>query len=165
MTLGLLMKLLHVLSAFWFISGIVARDFTFWRAAKVSTVEGIHTLLQVSEFFEQWGVIRGGFPVLIFGLLTVWLQHWQMFGFLQGAPTNWLLISFIIFVGSGAVIGPLGLVARRHQRTQAMTDSLAKGMITPELTAALNDNVVNTFRKVELAAVAFIIILMVVKPF
>lgn len=165
MNLGMLMKLLHVLSAFWFISGVVARDFTFWRAAKVSTVEGIHTLLQVSEFFEQWAVIRGAFLVLIFGLLTVWLQHWQMFGFLQGAPTNWLLISFIIFASSGAVIGPLGLIARRQQRTKAMEESLAKGTITPELTAALNDKVVNTFRKVELATVGFIIILMVVKPF
>jgi len=165
MTLGVLMKLLHILAAFWFISGLIARDYTFWRAAKVSTVQGIQSLLQVSEFFEQWAVIRGAFLVLVFGLLTVWLQHWQLFGFLQGAPTNWLLISFIIFAGSGAVIGPLGLIARRQQRTQALEEALAKGMITPELTAALNDKVVNNFRKVELATVVLILILMVVKPF
>src|SRR5262245_56378771 len=134
MNLGLIMKLLHVLSAFWFISGLVARDFTFWQAAKVTSVQGIQTLLQVSEFFEQWAVIRGGFFVLIFGLLTVWLQHWPMFGFLQGAPTNWLLISFIVFVGSGAVIAPLRLIARRQKRAQAIEEALVKGVITPELT-------------------------------
>jgi hypothetical protein len=32
MNLYLMMKLLHVLTAFWFISGIVERDFTFWQA-------------------------------------------------------------------------------------------------------------------------------------
>jgi len=159
------MKLLHVLSAFWFISGLIARDYTFWKAAKVSTVHGVQSLLQVSEFFEQWAVIRGAFLVLVFGLLTVWLQHWQLFGFLQGAPTNWLLISFIIFGFSGFLIGPLGLIARRKQRTQALEEALAKGTITPELTAALNDKVVNNFRKTELAVVVLILILMVVKPF
>jgi hypothetical protein len=165
MNLGLFMKLLHILAAFWFISGLVARDFTFWRAAKVSSVEGIQSLLQVSEFFEQWAVIRGAFLVLLFGLLTVWLQHWKLFGFLQGAPTNWLLISFVLFIGGSAVIAPLGLIARRQRRTQAMENALARGTITPELTAALNDKVVNTFRKVELVVMVLIVILMVMKPF
>jgi predicted integral membrane protein DUF2269 len=165
MNLGLLMKLLHVLAAFWFISGVVARDITFWWAAKVSTVQGIHTLLQVSDFFEQWAVIRGSFLVLIFGLLAAWLENWPIFGFLQGAPTNWLLVSLIIFVGSAAVISPLRLIPRRHQRTQATKEALAKGTITPQLTAALNDKIVNTFRKVELAILAMIVILMVTKPF
>jgi uncharacterized membrane protein len=165
MNLGLLMKVLHVLAAFWFISGVVARDLTFWRAAKVSPVQEVRALLQVSEFFERWGVIRGGFLVLIFGLMTVWLQHWPMFGFLQGAPTNWLLLSFILFVGGGAVVAPLHLISRRQQRTQALENALAKGSITPELSAALNDRVVNTFRKVELVTMVMIVFLMVAKPF
>jgi hypothetical protein len=83
MNLGLVVKLLHVFAAFWFITGVVARNLTFWRAAKVSTVQEVSALLQVSDFFERWGVIRGGFLVLIFGLLTVWLQRWPLFGFLQ----------------------------------------------------------------------------------
>jgi hypothetical protein len=143
MNLGLIMKLFHVLAAFWFISGMVARDFTFWRAAKASVVQEIYALLQVSDFFERWGVIRGGFLVLIFGLMIIWLQHWPMFGFLQGAPTNWLLLSFILFVGGSAVIAPLRLIARRQQRTQALEEALVKGSITAELSAALNDKVVS----------------------
>ena len=165
MNLGLAMKLLHVLASFWFISGVVARDFTFWRAARVSTVEEVRTLLQVSDFFEQWAVIRGGLLVLIFGLMTVWLQKWPIFGFLQGARTNWLLVSLILFIGGQAAIGPLRLIPRRHQRTQALEVALARGAITPELTGALNDQVVNIFRKVEPAILVVIIILMVTKPF
>ena len=165
MNLGLVMKLLHVFAAFWFISGVVARDLTFWWAAKGSTVQEVSALLQVSDFFERWGVIRGGFLVLIFGLLTVWLQRWPLFGFLQDAPTNWLLLSFILFVGGGAVIAPLRLIARRQQRAQALEEALAKGSITPELSAALNDKVVNTFRKAELITMVVIVFLMEVKPF
>jgi uncharacterized membrane protein len=159
------MKLLHVLASFWFISGVVARDFTFWRAARVSRVQEVQTLLQVSDFFEQWAVIRGGFPVLIFGLLTAWLQKWPVFSSLPGARTNWLLVSFILFVGILALIGPLRLIPRRRQRAQALEQALAGGAITPELTAALNDRVLNTFRKVELATLVVIVILMVTKPF
>jgi len=165
MNLGLAMKLLHVLASFWFVSGVVARDFTFWRAARVSTIEGVHTLLQVSDFFEQWAVIRGGFLVLFFGLLTVWLQKWPIFGFLQGAQTNWLLVSLMLFVGGQVAIVPLRLIPRRHRRAQALEGALARGAITPELTAALNDQVVNTFRKVEMAILVVIVILMVAKPF
>lgn len=165
MNLGLIMKLLHVFAAFWFISGVVARDLTFWRAGKASSVQEVSALLHVSEFFERWEVIRGGFLVLVFGLLTAWLQRWPLFGFLQGAPTNWLLLSIILSVGGSAVIAPLRLIARRQQRAQALEEALGKGSITPELSAALNDKVVNTFRKVELITMAVIVFLMEAKPF
>jgi len=70
MNLSLIMKLLHVLTSFWFISGVVARDFTFWRAARVTNVQAAYTLLQMSEFFERSAVIPGGLIVLLFGLMT-----------------------------------------------------------------------------------------------
>jgi uncharacterized membrane protein len=162
---ALAMKLLHVLASFWFIGGVLARDFTFWRAARVPTPQGVQALLQVSDFFEKWAVIRGGFPVLIFGLLTAWLQGWPIFGFLQGAPTGWLLVSLVLVVGPTAAVGPLRLIPRRRQRAQAVEEALAQGAVTPELTAALNDPVVNTFRKVELVLLVVIVVLMVTKPF
>ena len=165
MNLSLIMKLLHVLTSFWFISGVVARDFTFWRAARVTNVQAAYTLLQMSEFFERSAVIPGGLIVLLFGLMTAWLQGWPVFGFLQGATSNWLLVSLILFLGVSAFIGPLRLIPRRKQRTQAAEEALAQGVITTELTAALNDKVVNAFRTVELMTWVVIIVLMVTKPF
>jgi len=38
MSLGLIMKLLHVLTAMWFVSGIVGRGVTFWQATKTTHV-------------------------------------------------------------------------------------------------------------------------------
>jgi uncharacterized membrane protein len=165
MNLGLLLKLLHVLASFWFIAGLVGRGYTFWRAGRARNVQEIHTLLGVSEFFERSAVIPGGTIVFLFGLLTAWLQRWPILGFLQGAASNWLLVSLVLYVGISVVIGPLRLVRRRKQRDQAVEAALAQGTITPELTAAVSDKVVRTFRAIEFITVVVIIILMVAKPF
>jgi uncharacterized membrane protein len=147
-SLYLLMKLFHVLAAFWMVSGVVGRDLTLWWAGKAKDVQAIHALLQISEFFERYAVIPVSIAVLIFGLIVTWMQKWPLFGSLQGAPSNWLLVSFILFVGMMGLIAPLGLVARRKERERAM-----------------RDKVVIRFRVVELIFLLVIIILMVTKPF
>ena len=165
MNLYLIMKLLHVLTAFWFISGIVGRDFAFWQAGKATNVQAVHALLQISDFFERYAVIPVSMAVFLFGLIITLLQGWPLFGFLQGSPINWLLFSFLLFLGISLAIGPLKLVVRRKERTRAVEEALAHGTITPALTAALNDKVVVRFRRVELVILVVIIVLMVTKPF
>lgn len=165
MNLYVFMKLMHVLAAFWMISGVVGRDLTFWQAAKVKDVQAVRALLQISEFFERYAVIPISVAVLVFGLIVTWMQKWPLFGSLQGSPTNWLLVSFILFVGISAIIGPLGLAARRRERTSALEEALAQEKMTTRLAAALNDRVVTRFRAVEMTILLVIIILMVTKPF
>lgn len=165
MNLYLLMKLLHVLAAFWMISGVVGRGVTFWQAGRVKNVHEVHALLQVSEFFELYAVIPTGAAIMLFGLILTWMQKWPIFGFLQGSSSNWLLVSFILFVGGSAVIAPLRLIDRRRQRTRALEQALVQGTITPELTAALNDKVVKRFRSAEFIVLVIILVLMVTKPF
>lgn len=165
MTLYSIMKLFHVLAAFWMISGVVGRGLTFWYAGRAKSVEAVHALLKVSEFFERYAVIPISVAVLVFGLIVTWMQRWPIFGFLQGASSNWLLVSFILFIGISAIIAPLGLVARRKQRERAIEVALVQKTITPELTAALHDKVVIRFRATEFITLIVIIILMVTKPF
>lgn len=165
MNLYLLMKLLHVLAAFWMVSGLVGRDLSFWWAGKATNVQAVHALLRASDFFERYAVIPVSMAVLLFGLIVTWMQKWPLFGFLQGAASNWLLVSAILFIGGMLFIAPLGLVARRRERTRAVEEALAQGTITPALTAALQDKVVNRFRAAELGITVIIVILMVTKPF
>ena len=160
-----IMKLLHVLTAFWFVSGLVGRDFAFWRAGRATNVHAVHGLLQISDFFERYAVIPVSMAVFLFGLIVTWMQRWPLFGFLQGSRSNWLLVSFLLFLGISLAVGPLKLVARRKQRTRALEEALSQETITPDLTRALNDEVVVRFREVELVIVIVIIILMVTKPF
>lgn len=165
MNFYVLMKLLHVLTAFWFISGVIGRDFAFWRAGKATNVQAVQALLQISDFFERYAVIPVSMAVFLFGLIITFLQRWPLFGFLQGSPINWLLVSFLLFLGISLAIGPLKLVSRRKERTRALEEAVVQGAITPALTAALNDKVVVRFRMVELIILIVIIILMVTKPF
>jgi uncharacterized membrane protein len=165
MNLYVIVKLLHILAAFWFISGVVGRDFAFWRAGKATNVQAVNALLQISDFFERYAVIPISMAVFVFGLIITLMQRWPLFGFLQGSAINWLLISFLLFLGISLAIGPLKLIPRRKERTRALEEALAHGMITPALTAALNDQVVVRFREVELIILIIIIVLMVTKPF
>lgn len=165
MTLYVFMKLLHVLAAFWLISGVVGRGLTFWQAHRAKDVQAVQALLQMSEFFERYAVIPVSVAVLVFGLVITWIQKWPLFGSLQGSPVNWLLISFLLFIGISAFIAPLGLVARRKERDRALKEALAQGEITLRLLAALNDKVVIRFRIVEFIVLIIIVILMVTKPF
>ncbi len=165
MNLYLLMKLLHVLASFWMISGVVGRGLTFWQAGRSKDVHAVHALLQISEFFERYAVIPVSIAVLVFGLIAAWMPKWPLFGFLQGSSANWLLVSFLLFVGLSALIGPLGLVARRKERERALEEALAQGAITLRLLAALRDKVVIRFRITEMVVLLVIIILMVTKPF
>jgi hypothetical protein len=43
-------KMLHVLSAFWFVGWVLGRDLTFWRARRETDVRFVHTLLQAKPF-------------------------------------------------------------------------------------------------------------------
>jgi uncharacterized membrane protein len=156
---------LHVLASFWLISGVVGRGLAFWRARKVKDVHAVEALLQVSEFFERYAVIPVSIAVLAFGLIATWMQKWPLFGFLQGSSSNWLLVSFILFIGLLALIAPLGLVARRKERERALKEALAQGAITLRLMTALNDKVVLRFRMVEFITMVIIFVLMVTKPF
>src|SRR5690349_14566534 len=134
----LFMKLLHVLAAFWFIGGVIGRDFAFWQAGRATNVQAVQALLQISDFFERYAVIPVSMAVFLFGLIITLLQKWPLFGFLQGSPVNWLLVSFILFLGISLAIVPLKLVPRRKQRTRAIEGALTQGTITSELTMALH---------------------------
>jgi uncharacterized membrane protein len=165
MNIYVFMKLMHVLAAFWMISGVVGRGITFWQAGRATDVRSVQALLQISEFFERYAVIPVSIAVLVFGLIMTWMQKWPLFGFLQGSPTNWLLLSFVLFVGISAVIGPLGLVSRRRERARALEEALSQNTITLRLLAALHDKVIIRFRAAEMLVLLVIIILMVTKPF
>jgi uncharacterized membrane protein len=159
------MKLLHVLAAFWFIGGLLGRDIAFWRARQGRNVHEVSALLQISDFFERWSVTSTSITVLIFGLVITFMGDWPLFGSPQGGAANWLLVSIILSLIIGGAIGALRLVPRRKQREQAFLAALEQNSITPELRAALDDKVVNSFRKIELAVMVIIIALMVMKPF
>jgi hypothetical protein len=164
MDLGLIIVVLHVLIAGWFVSGLIGRGVSFRYARSSDTIETTAALLRVSEHFELRMVMPGSMAVLLLGLFAAWLRGWPILGFLEGSPINWLLVSLILYLSLVPFI-PLYLAPMRKRRGLVVEAALAKGMITHELTAALDDKGVRAYRMAELIIVVIVTVLMIAKPF
>jgi hypothetical protein len=161
---GLLLRLLHILSGFAYFAGALGRWVTFRQAGQAADVRAALALLDASETFERRWVIPASMAVFVFGLLAAWARGWPLFGFLQGAPANWLLVSFVLYLALVPAI-PLYLLPARRRRAAAASAALSAGAVTPALAAALRDPGVRAYRAIELAVVVVIAVLMITKPF
>jgi uncharacterized membrane protein len=160
----LIMRFLHILSAFWLIAGLLGRWLAFAQARRAADIQTAAALLRLSEGFERMMVIPGSQVVLVLGLLAAWLGGYPLLGMLQGASTNWLLASLVLSLSLIPIVVLL-LIPRRRRRVAALEDAIANGALTAELRAALDDRVVLGGRTAEILIVGAILVLMVLKPF
>jgi hypothetical protein len=164
MTIALVAKLLHVLVGIALVTGIVGRDVALRRAARAAELGAVHALLGVADVFERAFVRPMSFLVLASGLVAAWLQGVPILGSLAGGTTNWLVVSLILFVAI-ALLVPLVFLPRGRIFADALSAADARGAVTPELTAAFNDPVVERARLAEGVGLLVVIVLMVLKPF
>ena len=161
--MGILIAL-HVLSAFLLAGGILGRNAVLWQAARATDVRAAAALVNASGIIERLTIIPGSFAVLIFGLLATWSAHIPPLGFLQGAPTNWLLISLVLYISVMALV-PILFIPRGKIFDAALQEAEAKGEVTPALRTAFADPAVMAARTYETFAIVLVIILMVTRPF
>jgi hypothetical protein len=109
-------------------------------------------------------VIPGMIAIMVFGVILALIGGFPILGFLQGASQNWLLVSNILLIGILVII-PTVLIPRGKKFEPLLQAALAKGQITPELRAAMNDNTVKLAHRYEEVALIIITALMVLKPF
>ncbi len=157
-------RLLHILTSIWFISGLLGRWVAYAQATRATDIQIVGTLLKLSDRFERLMVIPGSQTVLVLGLLTAWLQGQPLFGFLQGGQTNWLFVSLLLFISIIPIVVVV-LAPRRKRRLAALDAALATGALTLELRAALADRAVIRARMLELLIIVVILVLMILKPF
>jgi uncharacterized membrane protein len=156
--------LLHIVTAITMLAGWIGRQLTRAQAAQATDIQVFHTLTQLSGRFESWLVIPGSLLVFVFGLLIAWLRGWPILGFLQGASSNWLLVSLILYLA----VYPLVIfvfLPRGKVFGKALDEALVQGRITPELTAAFHDRAVWLAHVVEAILIVAMVYLMVMKPF
>jgi uncharacterized membrane protein len=160
----LILKLLHELAAFWFIAGIVGRQLVRRIAGRSEDVEEFAGLSEVAGRFESLMVIPGNGLVVVFGILLAWRGGWPIFGFLQGAEANWLLVANLILLAELLPV-PLIYLPRGKVFDQALQAARAAGKMTPELRAVFDDPVVKWAHRAEYTGILVIVALMVLKPF
>lgn len=154
----LLMKLLHVITAFWFVAGLLGRTIAQWEAARVNDIHKVSTFMILAGRFEKLMVIPGSLAVLAFGLITAWVAQWPLL------TVNWLSVSTILYLSLIPII-PLIFLPKGKIFEAALEDALKQGKVTPALTAAFFDRTVAAAHIYELAVIVIVIILMVAKPF
>ena len=153
-------KLLHVLTAFWFVAGLIGRGVTIAQVRRETDLGRLESLMAVTDRFERWMVRPGSGAVLLLGLATMVAQGRS----LTGEDNGWLLVSLILYVGLAALV-PLVFLPRGKRYEAALEEARPGGVVTPALAETLRDPAVALARRAELAVVALIVVLMVTKPF
>jgi len=164
MSLYLIVRFVHIAGAILFVGGLAGRQLVRSVAARAGDVQALLAITQAAGRVERIMVIPGNSIVVVFGIILALMTKAPLLGFLQGSPTNWLLISLVVLLLGGAVV-PLVFVPRGKMFEKALVEAVASGKITPEVEERLHDRTVALFHTLELAAVIFVMILMVFKPF
>jgi predicted integral membrane protein DUF2269 len=152
--------LLHVVSAFWFVSGLVGRDVTLAAARRSTDIRSVKTLTEAAGIFDRAAVVPGLPVAVALGLLAMWAQGRSPF-----EDGNWWLTAALLLFASIVVLVPTVWIPRGRVFEAALEDSVRQGEVTPRLTAAFNDRTVLVSRLYERVATAAIVVLMVTKPF
>ena len=164
MNLYIAVKLFHVLAVILFVGGLFARQAVRSYAKKEGDIKMFAALNQGAGKIERLLVMPGSILTLVFGVLLALMGGFPIFGFLQGATQNWLLVSNILLVGAIVII-PTIFVPRGRKFEPMLQVDLARGEISAELRAAMDDPLVRWAHIYEEVAVIVIVGLMVLKPF
>lgn len=157
-------KFLHILAVVWMVGGMFARQIVRGIAKKSDDVRAIASLCQVAMRLDRTMVIPGSNFVLVFGVILALMLKWPIFGFLQGASQNWLLVSNILLIVIMVIVPTVFLPYNRKVDSLLQT-ALAAGQVTPDLRSALNDQKNRLAHYVEEILVLVVTALMVLKPF
>lgn len=164
MNLLKLFLFLHIMSSIMLVGGIFARQIVRAYAKKSLDVKVIFELYNAAGRIETVMIRPFTLFVVLFGAVYAWMIKAPIFGFLQGADQNWLLVTNLMvllipfpilffFIPRGKIFEPI------------MQDALVKGQVTPELRGQLHDPAVRRMHLAEMTGVIFVVILMVFKPF
>jgi uncharacterized membrane protein len=160
----LIVKFLHILAVTITTGGMFARQLVRGIAKKSDDVKTVASLTEVVVRIDRSMVIPWSNAMLVFGIILALMLKWPVFGFLQGADKNWLLVSNLLLV---IMLGLIPAVFLPHNKKVEviLQTALAEGRVTPELTAALNDQKNMLAHHAEEIIVLVVAALMVLKPF
>ena len=160
----LIVKFLHILAVTITIGGMFARQLVRSIAKKSDDVNKVKSLTDVAIRIDRMMVIPWSNLIFLAGIILAIMQRWPIFGFLQGASQNWLLVSNILLLVMILLI-PAVFVPHNKRVELLMPVALSESRVTPELRAALNDKTNKLAHYAEEIIVLAITGLMVLKPF
>lgn len=164
MSVAVLLKFLHIVAAIVMIGGVIGREIIRHQMRASDDIQIVLLLAKLVEPFDRLLVVPGSLLVLVFGAILAVMQGWPLFGFLQGAQANWLLVSLVLYLLTIPLVA-LVFVPRGKIFEAALKAAEAEGRVTPELKAAFHDPIDAGAHRVEEVLIVIVLFLMVVKPF
>ena len=92
----LIVKYLHILAVAITIGGMFARQLVRGFAKRSDDIKTVASLTPVALRIDRTMVIPWSSLIFLLGIILALMQQWPIFGFLQGASQNWLLVSNIL---------------------------------------------------------------------
>ena len=163
MTLLGVATLLHVATVLWAVSGLLGRAYALDASARATDVRVTRILLDLAGRFERTMVIPGFIALLITGVAAALLGQYPMLGPLQNGPL-WIFGSLVLYIAINLLV-PTVFLPRGRLFAQALDEAISQGQVTARLRAAFADSTVRWAHRAELAGIALIVALMVLKPF
>jgi uncharacterized membrane protein len=157
-------KYLHIISAIIMIGGIIGRQLTRAQARRTRELAVFVALTVLAGRFELWMVQPGSLAIILTGVVLAKIQGWPIFGFLEGSPDNWLLVSILLILPIFLIIG-LIFIPKGKQFGKLLEEAQNQGMITESLRKQYNDPLVKYGHYYEYISVMSIVYLMTAKPF
>ena len=160
----LIIKFLHIIAVTITIGGMFARQLVRGFAKKSEDVKVVASLTRVAVRIDRAMVIPWSNIMILMGVVLAVMQKWPIFGFLQGASQNWLLVSNLLLVVMIVLI-PTIFIPHNKKVEALLQTALPQGRISRDLSAALNDKLNILAHYAEEAIVLIVAALMVLKPF
>jgi uncharacterized membrane protein len=160
----LIVKYLHILAVAITVGGMFARQLVRGIAKKSDDVKTVASLTQVVLRIDRTMVIPWSSAMLVFGIILAIMMKWPLFGFLQGADKNWLLVSIVLLIFMQVLI-PSVFLPHNKKVAELLHIAVSEGRVTPELSTALKDKKNQMAHHAEEVIVLVVAALMVLKPF
>jgi uncharacterized membrane protein len=159
--LGILIVVVHVLTVFLLVGGILARDVTQWQAARTSDLSRLRHYMDLAHSFDMLVRVMTGW-VLVAGLGAAWARGWPILGLHHGP--HWVLAAMLIYLTIIPWIVFVFVPGGKAFRA-ALADAVLKNDVTPALKAALANPKVKAARLYELSMIVVLTWLMIARPF
>jgi uncharacterized membrane protein len=160
----LVVKYLHITAVAITIGGMFARQLVRSNALKSGDIKSVVSLIHAAVRMDRTMVIPGSNLMILMGIILAVMQKWPIFGFLQGADRNWLLVSNLLLLIMIVLIP--GVFISHNKKVEALLQTAnSEGRVTPELHATMNDRKNRIAHLAEEIIVLVVAALMVLKPF
>jgi uncharacterized membrane protein len=155
-------KLLHVLSAFWAVTGMLARPVVLAAARVAPDIRILKAVADVSGRIEDLMIAPGLIAVLVTGIATAVVAGIPLLGPFAGGP-SWIFLSLVIMLV--VVLATPVILARDRRWGQALEEAAREGTVTARLREFLARDAMIRRYAPDIALMVVVITLMVTKPF